>query len=155
MDGLVVIGYDGSPDANRALDIAAGILRAKAVLVVNIWQSPLGVAPSTVPLGPPLPSSPAEDEQLERAARDIAEEGAARVRALGLAAEAEVRRGVSVGDIAKVLGDVAEERDAELVVVGRRGMSRLTAMVLGSVADATVRDGRRPVLVVPTAPERD
>jgi nucleotide-binding universal stress UspA family protein len=35
------------------------------------------------------------------------------------------------------------------VVVGRRGLGPLRSAVLGSVSDAAVRDGRRPVLVVP------
>jgi nucleotide-binding universal stress UspA family protein len=47
------------------------------------------------------------------------------------------------------LCDVAESRDATLVVVGRRGLSRLKEVVLGSVSNAALHDGRRPVLVVP------
>jgi nucleotide-binding universal stress UspA family protein len=99
MAGRVVIGYDGSDDARRAVEVAAGVL--------------------------------------------------GRVREAGLAAEADVRRGDSAGDIGAALLDAAEQHDADLVVVGRRGISRIQAVVLGSVSDAAVRDGRRPVLVVP------
>jgi nucleotide-binding universal stress UspA family protein len=53
-----------------------------------------------------------------------------------------------------MLASLAEERDAAAIVVGRRGMSRLEAVVLGSVSDAAVREAHRPVLVVP-APDED
>jgi len=87
----------------------------------------------------------------EAAAREIAEEGAARARAAGLAAGADVPQGESAGDIGAALLDAAEQHDADLVVVARRGISLFRAVVLGSVSDAAVRDGRRPVLVVPAA----
>jgi nucleotide-binding universal stress UspA family protein len=60
----------------------------------------------------------------------------------------------SAGDIGVTLARLAEERDATAIVVGRRGISRLEAVVLGSVSDATVRQAHCPVLVVP-APDED
>jgi nucleotide-binding universal stress UspA family protein len=151
MAGLVVIGYDGSADARRAVDVAAGVLDADAALVINVWQGSLASPMATVPHGAPVAPTPEDDQRVERAAREIAEEGAQRARVAGLAAEADVRQGAAAGEIAAALLDVAEQRDADLVVVGRRGMSRIAAVVLGSVSDAAVRDGRRPVLVVPAA----
>jgi nucleotide-binding universal stress UspA family protein len=147
MAALVVIGYDGSADAERAVDLAAGLLRADAALVVNVWSPPVAAAEVPVPAGAPPP--PDADEQLERAARAVAERGADRARAAGLRAEPLVGRGASPAEIATLLIDLAEERDATLVVVGRRGMSRLKEVVLGSVSNAAIHDGRRPVLVVP------
>ncbi len=38
------------------------------------------------------------------------------------------------GDIADALLEAAHESDAELIVVGNRGLSRVTALVLGSVS---------------------
>jgi nucleotide-binding universal stress UspA family protein len=151
MAGLVVIGYDGSADARRAVDVAAGVLDADAALVINVWQGSLASPMATVPHGAPVAPTPEDDQRVERAAREIAEEGAQRARDAGLAAEADVRQGAAAGEIAAALLDVAEQRDADVVVVGRRGMSRIAAVVLGSVSDAAVRDGRRPVLVVPAA----
>ena len=58
--------------------------------------------------------------------------------------------GYDGSDDARRAVDLAEERDATLVVVGRRGHSRLREVVLGSVSNAAVHDGRRPVLVVPS-----
>jgi nucleotide-binding universal stress UspA family protein len=144
---LVVIGYDGSADADRAVDLAAEVLRADAALVVNVWSMPVAATQAPIPVGGTEPV--VENEQLERAARAIAEQGAGRAREAGLEAAPVVGRGASPEEIAKLLIDLAEERDAALVVVGRRGMSRLKEIVLGSISSAAIHDGRRPVLVVP------
>jgi nucleotide-binding universal stress UspA family protein len=150
MAGLVIIGYDGSGDAQHAVDVAAGVLGPETALVINVWQGSLAAAAGSSPLGGPVAPTPEENQRLERAALQIAEEGAARARDAGLPAEADVRRGASPDEIATVLLNAAEERDADLLVLGRRGISRVEAVVLGSVSDSAVRDGRRPVLVVPS-----
>jgi nucleotide-binding universal stress UspA family protein len=149
MAGLVVIGYDGSPDARRAVDAAARLLRADAALVVNAWSIPIAFTQPGASLGAPLLPTEQEQDRLEQAARRVADEGAVHAREAGLAAEPVVARGSSAEEIATVLLDLAEERDAMLLVVGRRGMSRLKEVVLGSISSAAVHDGRRPVLVVP------
>ena len=149
MAGLVVIGYDGSHDAQRAVDLAAAALRADAALVVNVWSIPIAMTQPGAAFGAPLPPSEAELQRMEQAARHVADEGAARARQAGLNAEAIVARGASAKEIATTMCDLAEERDASVVVVGRRGMSRLKEVVLGSVSGAAVHDGRRPILVVP------
>ena len=148
MAGLVVIGYDGSQDAQRAVDLAGAALRADAALVVNVWSTPIAITQPGAGFGAPSPPSEAELGRLEQAARQVAEEGAARARRAGLSAEAVVAQGASAEEIAKTLCDLAETRDA-ILVVGRRGVSRLKELVLGSVSNAAVHDGRRPVLVVP------
>jgi nucleotide-binding universal stress UspA family protein len=149
MPGLVVIGYDGSPDAEHAVDFAAARLSAWVAIVVNVWETSLTAVEIDRPLGAPRGPSREQDAALERAAFDIAEQGAVRARAAGLDAEAEIRRGAGAGEVARCLLDVAEERDADFLVVGHRGMGRIRTAVLGSVADAAVREGRRAVLVVP------
>ncbi len=149
MPQLVIVGYDGSPDAERAIDFAATRLDAGAARVVTVWEPGLAAAQATPTLAGPVPPSPEEDRRLEAAAREIADAGAARARAAGLRAEPETRLGIGVGQTAEALFEVAEQHDADLVVVGRRGMGLIRSAVLGSVSDAAVRDGRRPVLVVP------
>jgi nucleotide-binding universal stress UspA family protein len=151
MGALAVIGYDGSEDAQRAVDVAADVLDADAALVVNVWQGSLASAMATTPVGAPVAPNPEDDERVEHASREIAEAGARRARDAGLTATADVRQAAAAGAIGKVLLDVAEQRNADVVVVGRRGISRVKAVVLGSVSDAAVQDGRRPVLVVPAA----
>jgi nucleotide-binding universal stress UspA family protein len=144
---VVVIGYDGSADADRAIDLAAKAIRADRALVVNVWSVP--VAATLAPAGVEVTGAVVEDEELQRAAHLVAERGAGRARAAGLPAEPAIRRGASPEEIATRLIDVADEYDATLVVVGRRGGSRIKEVVLGSVSNTAIHDGRRPVLVVP------
>jgi nucleotide-binding universal stress UspA family protein len=150
MPSVIIIGYDGSANAERAIDFAGGIMGAGSAVVVTAWHPPTAAVdtPGVPASGPPVPSLE-EDREREQRARQTAEQGATRARAAGLEAEAAIQRATGTTDIATTLFDIAEGRDAALVVVGRRGMSRIKSVLLGSVSDAAVRDGRRPVLVVP------
>jgi nucleotide-binding universal stress UspA family protein len=150
MAELVVIGYDGSEDADHAIAAAGGALRARAAVIVHVWQVPLESA--TVPAAPiALPPMDEQRADAERAARGVAEAGVARAREAGLDPEPVMRMGGGSGDVARVLLEIADERDADVIVVGHRGLGRLRAAVLGSVSDALVREASRPVLVVPRA----
>lgn len=145
----VVIGYDGSADARRAVDFAARTLDVDHAVVVNVWRDPaagLAAAPAAAP--PPFPP-PHVEADLERAAREVAEEGAERARAAGLRAVAETRHGMGPRDVSRALHELAVDCGAELIVVGHQHASMLESALLGSVAVSAVRAERKPVLVVP------
>jgi len=59
-------------------------------------------------------------------------------------AEAHLRRGPAVDEIL----DLSEELDADLIVAGRRGLSPLGSLMMGSVSDGLVHHATRPVLIV-------
>lgn len=146
MANVIIIGYDGSLDARRAID-AAPSLTTHDALIVTVWHPVTPISAGAVPMAA-LPS-PEADAALEEEARKIAGEGVARAEATGLRARPAVVRGEVPGRTGEILAELAEEHDAAAIVVGRRGVSRLEAVVLGSVSNATVRAARRPVLVVP------
>ncbi len=79
----------------------------------------------------------AEDFSSERSARHFA--------------EAEVK--IVCGDPAEQILQEAQKGGYELVVMGTHGHGRLLGMVLGSVAQQTIRSSRIPVLVVPLPDE--
>jgi nucleotide-binding universal stress UspA family protein len=56
------------------------------------------------------------------------------------------------GDVARELLALADESDADLVVVGSLRHERIERWILGSVTTEIVRDGRRSVLVIPPSP---
>jgi nucleotide-binding universal stress UspA family protein len=152
MATLVVIGFDGSPDAEQAIDVAARVLSAHSALIVTAWHLPIAAVETAMPpVGAPTAPSLEGERECERRGLETADAGVRRARAAGLEAEPALEHAAGPNDIAMVLFDSAEKHDAELVVVGRRGMSRIKSVLLGSVSEAAVRDGRRPVLVVPGA----
>jgi nucleotide-binding universal stress UspA family protein len=152
MAGLVIIGFDGSPDAEHAIDVAARVLAADSALVITAWHLPIAAVDSPLaPVGVPAAPALEDEDELRRRGTETAEAGAARASSAGFDAEPALRRAAGPREIANVLLDAAEQHDAALVVVGRRGMSRIKSVLLGSVSEAAVRDGRRPVLVVPVA----
>ena len=58
-------------------------------------------------------------------------------------------RRVVVGYAAERLADLADEEEAELIVVGSRGRGAFKAAFLGSVSSSVIGVARCPVLVVP------
>jgi len=68
----------------------------------------------------------------------------------GLGESAELRIGQSmIGGAALVISRVAEEEDADLIVVATRGHTALGGLLLGSVTQRLVHVAACPVLVVP------
>jgi nucleotide-binding universal stress UspA family protein len=62
---------------------------------------------------------------------------------------ADAERRVVVGFPAERLAELADEEDAELIVVGSRGRGAFKAAFLGSVSSSLVGIARCPVLIVP------
>ena len=55
---------------------------------------------------------------------------------------------VGQGRPSEVIARIAADRDADLIVIGRRGRNPMTDLLLGSTAEAVCRGSDRPVLLV-------
>ena len=77
-------------------------------------------------------------------ANGVLREMAARCARRGTAVEVLVESGPA----AETLANLAEARDADVVVVGHRGRGAVARALLGSVADRLVQISRRPVLIM-------
>jgi nucleotide-binding universal stress UspA family protein len=78
-------------------------------------------------------------------AEEVAKEGAELASAAGFEAHAET----ASGDPAwQQIVEAAEERDASLIVLGTRGRSGLSYVLLGSVATAVSQHSKRSILIV-------
>lgn len=145
----VLIGYDGSEEARRAIAFAGAIFPGRHAIVLHIFT--LSVAPAAVGVT-------GEDLELltssiEQHAKDVAEEGAELAKAAGLKATPTVIDAVGASATWSTIVRVAQEQDVELIVVGSRGRSGLKAALLGSVSNGVLHHADRPVLVVPHAKE--
>lgn len=147
---MLLLCYDGSPTAKRAIPIAHAILGNKPTTVLHVWQPPTEfLEPDwfgavTAPAGPPI--AELEKRALERA-EATARHGVELARTAGFAAEA--RAEVSHGRAWRTIIDVAQDVGAEVIVVGARGLSTVRSVLLGSVSNAVVHHSHLPVLVIP------
>ncbi len=150
MNGPLLVAYDGSPSAQRAIADAARLHPGAHALILYVWEAPLPT-PTADPFGVGGPMfDPEQVEEVDRIVREHAEEvaadGAKRAREAGLEAEpvAEPAR----GPVWATILDVAQERGADLVVVGARGRSTVGSLLLGSVSNGVVHHAHLPVLVI-------
>ena len=146
-DAPILICYDRSDGARRALEQVAELFPGARTLVLNVWSFPVMV--SAYGAGDATAYSRKSQEEL--AVRD-AETGCAIARELGLDASPLTACGSSEGTWHTILR-VADERDVSLIVVGARGLTGLRSMFLGSVSHGVVQHAQRPVLVVPRTVE--
>jgi nucleotide-binding universal stress UspA family protein len=140
----VLVGIDRSPASLAALEVAAeltGMLGGSLSVVEAFDFDP------PFPLGPSAAeTSRGEEHALQRTAAAV-EELVRQIRERGVAVQVVVRS----GEPAATLLQVADDVEAELVVVGTRGGGDPADPLLGSVARSVVAHGRRPTLVVPAA----
>jgi nucleotide-binding universal stress UspA family protein len=153
---VLLIAYDGSVDAQAAIDRAGELMKGQPATVFTVWEEFIDVIART---GAGAPIGDIDYERIDRfagdQARQRAEEGAERAKRAGL--EAQARAGVRENSVAATILAQADEVGASVIVVGTRGLTGLKSLVLGSVSHGIVQNADRPVLVVPstaTASER-
>jgi nucleotide-binding universal stress UspA family protein len=100
-------------------------------------------------MGASYPDNGDIDAATEQAARARATEGAERATAAGLVADPRIA--VRNDGVAGAILAVAEDLDADAIVVGTRGLTGLRSMLLGSVSHAVLQHANRSVIVVPSA----
>lgn len=140
MARAIVAGLDGSTESFAAADWAAreALRRSVALRLVHAWEpGPY----SYIPMGGPEP----DPEWAGRVPQEAAEVIKERYPQLAIDASEQVDHPVAV------LTEAA--RDAELLVLGSRGLSGLTGFLVGSVALAVVARVERPVVLVRAEPE--
>lgn len=139
----IVVGVDGSPNSERALDWAmkqAAAVRAP-LTVIAVHEVPKSYWGNTPVIGP-------ADESLLENLRQAAEEMTQRaVSRLGDDRPASVTIHAVSGFVVKELVDASQ--DADLVVVGARGGSGFARVVMGSVSNEVVQHSACPVVIVP------
>ena len=141
VDGGVVVGFDGSRDSLCAVEAGAdqAAYRGCALHVVRAWMLSSAASETDAPAGT-VPSL-AEVEAAVRGSVDRAVEVARRRRP-----DLQVVAHVHHGKGAQTLMEAS--RQADLVVVSRRGQGGFVDLLLGSTADQVVRYATCAVLVV-------
>ncbi|BDC19015.1 universal stress protein [Acidianus sp. HS-5] len=136
----VLVAYDGSSHAKKALDIAIDITK-KYEAKLDIVE----VVDSTVFAGAGIAPVPADviESVYNRAKADI-EEAKKKAKEGGIEAEGVILE----GDPASAILEYANKNNVDLIVTGSRGLSSLKRVFLGSVSTRLVQEAKIPVMVI-------
>ncbi len=139
----IVVGYDGSGCSEVALDTAIALAKELGDGITVVF----GYAPPGLWGGEIVDHEKAIEELGEK----LTAEASRRAAAQGIEAEIEMvaRRG------SEALIEVADRRDARLIVVGSYGDPPLKGFILGSTPNKLLHMADRPVLVVPAGSGED
>jgi nucleotide-binding universal stress UspA family protein len=131
----ILVGTDGSTEARKAIDLARGLARRTGAQLTLAHAVTRASEHARV-----LPGF----TWWEQSAQDYAErlvQGEA--ERLG----GDCKTVIRIERPATLLRSLADEIDADLVVVGRRGLGEMRRVLIGSVAEEVLRTSQRPVLI--------
>ena len=139
-----LVGVDGSEGGTRAVDFA--VARAKSsgarliIAYVIEWSPYSFMTPEELEM-----RNKRHDEEIAKAQSQIVDPIVASLKSQGLDATGRVRH----GHAAEVICQLAREEKATQVFVGRLGISKLKALLFGSITGSLVQICPVPVTVVP------
>ncbi|SDZ26656.1 Nucleotide-binding universal stress protein, UspA family [Jannaschia faecimaris] len=141
----ILLAYDGSEHADHALAAAAALTKA--------FDSDLHIISIPEPNMPPVVLAPygaiidvpPSDEQVAAAGAKVTEQAREKLAAAGVTlSDSHVRRGDPVSNILQVV----DATDADLIVMGRRGLGALKSLALGSVSQSVTQQVKIPCMTI-------
>lgn len=143
----IVVGVDGSAGSRLALKWAYAEAKQRGAIldVVAAWSHPpVPVTPEALAWSEQRGDlSPVTKEMVDEMLQDV----------IGDRTDVDVETTIVEGSPAAVLLDEAE--DAEMLVVGSRGLGGFRSLLLGSVSQQCAQHGTCPVVIVPPATPED
>ena len=134
----IVVGVDGSDHGFHALEYAAKIAQLFGASLRLVYA---------FPETSDLLGSPTYDKLLARRmakGQSVLDEARQRVADFNLDVHEELLEGPAAEAILKVAG----VREADLIVLGTRGLGQLAGLLLGSVSSKVAQHARCPVMLV-------
>jgi len=142
----IVVGTDGSATAERAVHKATALAKAVGaeLIIISAFnnRAPAGVAAAGISIDSGWVAA------AQGAAESVAKEAAERAKAEGVAA---VSYQAVAGDPSEALIHVTQEQQADLLVVGSKGMQSTARFLLGPIANKVSRKVDCDLLIVETS----
>jgi nucleotide-binding universal stress UspA family protein len=140
---LIVIATDGSGSALEAVDFGLELAHEQGAEVAFVHVT-MPIEWAVYPFGPldriPAAAPPVEEDEAIAAALE-------RAAAAGVTAQAASLLGDPVTEVPAY----ADSMNADLIVIGSRGLGGVTSALLGSVSKGVLKHAGCPVLVVRAA----
>lgn len=144
---LVLIAYDGSSNADHAIDVAGALLGGGRAEIVHAWEPVSSAAARSAVYAVAYDTSGAMVEREHEYAAEVAARGVARAKAAGFDAEGAAYSGS--GPLWQTIVARADEVSPRLIVMGTRGLTGVRSALLGSVSHHVTSHAHVPVLTVP------
>jgi nucleotide-binding universal stress UspA family protein len=142
----IVVGTDGSETAERAVNKAAALAKAVGaeLIIISAFnnRAPAGVAAAGISIDSGWVAA-AQDS-----AESVAREAAERAKSDGVAS---VSYQAVAGEPSEALIHVTQEQEADLLVVGSKGMQSTARFLLGPIANKVSRKVDCDLLIVETS----
>ena len=143
----ILIATDGSPAALQAVELGLELAEEQHAQPTFVHVAPAADVLPVAGFGMAGPVSvPHELAEADRSSLD---------EAVRLAGERglDARTKLLAGDPAREIVAYADEIDADLIVVGSRGLGTIGSALLGSVSHKLLHEAKRPVMVVREVPQ--
>lgn len=138
MSSGVVVGYDGSDGAKAAVRAAIEVAKAYGDTLIMAFAYDLHPVAGEI-------------HDYHSALKELASQRLQEARELaGGTSGVEIESAILERHPAQGLVELADQRDARVIVVGTRGDSPLRGALVGSVPHKLLQIANRPVLVVPS-----
>jgi nucleotide-binding universal stress UspA family protein len=140
----IVVGYDGSPPASRALDAAVRLLQGRTGRIDVVWVAHLS---SAVMMSPgAITEMEAGFDELEP---ELRAQAAGQLDGSGLAWGFERVQGNVADELVAVATGIRDAHPGQTVVIVAGSSSHATHRVVGSVTVSLARHSPVPVVIVP------
>ena len=139
----ILVSVDGSEDSEKEVRATNELARVHGSQVMVVHGRDLALLSTPAPTAPVRPTT-LDLETIEEA-QSIVDTAVEALKGAGVDVRGEVRP--AQGRIGQQIVDAAQVFGADLIVLGSRGMSRLHAFMIGSVADKVIRLAECPVLL--------
>ena len=148
---MILICYDGSADAQAAIEHAGELFKDDPATVLTVWEPFVEViarTPSGFGMAPGVVNFEEIDDASRQAAESCADEGAELARKAGI--NAQPRSSSQVTTTANAILSEADAVGASAIVLGTRGLTGIRSRLAGSVSHAVVQHADCSVMVVPS-----